>query len=35
LVKVPLGEIDSAIDELQDAKSLIGLRMLREILRGG
>jgi ADP-ribose diphosphatase len=35
LVTVPLGELDAAIDEIKDAKSLIGLMMLREILRGG
>jgi ADP-ribose pyrophosphatase len=33
LVTVPLEDLDAAIDEIRDAKSLIGLTMLREILR--
>jgi ADP-ribose diphosphatase len=33
LVEVPLGELDSVIEQVQDAKTLIGLMMLREILR--
>ena len=32
VVEVPLGELDAAIDRCEDAKSLIGLMMLRELL---
>jgi 8-oxo-dGTP pyrophosphatase MutT (NUDIX family) len=35
LVEVPLAELGSVIDEVKDAKTLIGLTMLREILRAG
>jgi ADP-ribose pyrophosphatase len=32
---VPLGEIDQAIERCRDAKSLVGLLLLRDRLRGG
>ncbi len=35
VVEVPLDELQATIDECRDAKSLIGLIMLREILRQG
>jgi ADP-ribose pyrophosphatase len=34
LVTFPLGEIDRAIEECRDGKSLVGLMLLREELRG-
>lgn len=33
VVEKPLSELDATIDECRDAKSLVGLLMLREILR--
>ncbi len=35
IVEVRLGELGAAIEECHDSKSLVGLLMLREILRGG
>ncbi len=32
VVEIPLGEIDAAIERCEDAKSLIGLMMLRELV---
>jgi 8-oxo-dGTP pyrophosphatase MutT (NUDIX family) len=35
IVERPLAELDATIEECRDAKSLVGLLMLREILREG
>ena len=32
LVEIPLGDLDGAIERCEDAKSLIGLMMLKELL---
>ncbi|MFN2612558.1 MAG: NUDIX hydrolase [Solirubrobacterales bacterium] len=35
IVEVPLDQLQATIDDCHDAKSLVGLLLLREILRGG